>query len=181
MFHILDLWKYLSAAHCVVATYHVKSKENLVDLLKLGYETFQKKRLALVLKIDTNTSLDIASNMNDLPFENLPFLVAAVLSNGREQFLCPVVGEYEPRLQDVLCDPTYTSYKNKMVRVGMVGIPPYFAIKKQKIVGMDMKFLNYLSEKEILQPNIIVPNSFSAANDGVRKMGSQVIMIWPKH
>ena len=162
-FHILpDLWKYLSASHCVLATYHVQSQENLVNLLKLGYETFQKKRLALVLKIGTNTSLGIARDLNNLPFPNLPFLVAAVLSNGEEQFLCPVVGELNPRLQDVMCDLSYTTYKNRILRAGVLGIPPYFTMKDTKIDGVDVKLLKLLAEKMRFQPNIIIPKKFLA-------------------
>ena len=160
----------MSASHCVLATYHVNSKENLVDVMKLGIETFKKKRLALVLKFTSNTSLALASDMDNLSLTN--FFVAAVLSNGTEQFLCPVVGENQPRLQDVMCDLSYTSYKNKILRVGIVGIPPYFAIQEQNIDGVDVKLLSFLSEKKNLQPNITIPKSHSASV-------SQVCMHFP--
>ena len=152
----------------------MKSIENLMYLMKLGYETFQKKRLALVLKISSNTSLDIASNMI-----NLPFLVAAVLSNGKEQFLCPVLGEHQPRLQDLMCDMSYKSYTNKMLRVGMVGFPPYFAIQEQKIVGVDMMFLKFLEEKKSLQSNINFHKTFVASIDVVCMKNSQSNMVFP--
>ena len=139
----------------------MKSIENLVQILKLGHETFEKKRLAVVLKISTNTSLGIASNIN------LPFLVAAVLRNGKEQFLCPVVGENKPRLQDIMCDLSYTSYKNKILRAGIYGSPPYFTIQGQKTDGVDVKFLKFLTEKKNLKLNIIIPKSGRAALDAV--------------
>ena len=137
-----------------------------MDIMYLGKQTVQKKRLALVLKLlSSNTSLTfryIANTMN-----NLPFLVAAVLSNGEEQFLCPVVGEHKPRLQDVMCDLSLTSYKNKMVRTGIAGVPPYFIMKEQKIDGVDVKFLNFMAEKKSLQLNITIHQTFADAGNEV--------------
>ena len=45
-----------------------------------------KKRLALVLKLGPGMVLDMATNT-----EKLPFLIAADMENGREQYLCPGV------------------------------------------------------------------------------------------
>ena len=153
----------------------MKSIENLVKILKLGHETFERKRLALVLKISTNTSLGIASNIN------LPFLVAAVLRNGKEQFLCPVVGENKPRLQDIMCDLSYTSYKNKILRAGIVGSPPYFIIQEQKTDGVDVKFLKFLTEKKNLQLNIIIPKTDALSLDMVCMKKSSFKPFFPKY
>ena len=133
--------------------------------MNLGKQTFQRKRLALVLKLSSNASLTfryIANNIN-----NLPFLVAALSNNDKEQFLCPVVGENKPRLQDVMCDLSHTSYKNKIVRVEIVGTPPYFTIQEQKTDGVDVKFLKYLTERNNLQFNMSMPKTYTAALSAV--------------
>ena len=54
-----------------------------------------------------------------------------------------------------------------MLRVGMVGTPPYFTIKGQEIDGVDVKLLNLLAEKKNFQPNIIIPKTFIASGDAV--------------
>ena len=61
-------------------------------------------------------SLDMATNVT-----KLPFVIATELWNGQPQFLCPVVGEAEPSLQDSICD---TSLKDKTIRIGCFGLPP---------------------------------------------------------
>ena len=146
----------------------------MVNALNLGKQTVLKKRLALVLEISSSTSFDIASNMT-----NLPFLVAAILISGKEQFLCPVVGEHKPRLQDVMCDLSYTSYKNKMLMTGIAGFPPYFTIQEQKTDGVDVKFLKYLTEKKNLQLNIVIFNSTLAAVEAVCLRDSLPNTIFP--
>ena len=86
----------------------------------------QHKRAAFVIKMSSGMTLNMAPNIT-----KLPFLVAAELEDGREQFLCPVVGEPEPFLQHSMCDHAYTSYKNKVIRVGVIGVPPYLYGKTQ--------------------------------------------------
>ena len=77
------------------------------------------------------------------------------------------MGEDKPRLQNVMCDLPYTSYKNKMLRVGIVGVRPYFAFEEQKIDGVDVKLLKFLAEKKSFLPKIIIPKTFVASLDAV--------------
>ena len=113
---IFDISTSLSSSHCVLTSFYVKSNQSLSDLIEFGWTTIQHKRLALVLKMGPGLSLDMAANTT-----KLPFVIATELWNGQPQFLCPVVGEAEPSLQDSICD---TSLKDKTIRVGCFGLPP---------------------------------------------------------
>ena len=111
-----DISTSLSSSHCILISFYVKSNQSLSDLIEFGWTTIQHKRLALVLKMGPGLSLDMAANIT-----KLPFVIATELWNGQPQFLCPVVGEAEPHLQDYSCDP---SIKNKILRVAGFGLPP---------------------------------------------------------
>ena len=76
----------------------------------------------MILKLGPGLTLDMAANTT-----KLPFLVAATREeDGKEQFMCPVIGEANPRLQDAMCHRSYVSSEDKSLRVGIFGIPPYF-------------------------------------------------------
>ena len=154
----MDLSIVLSSSSCLLVSYHVNSNQSLASLIKLGWETIQRKRLALVLKMGSGVSLDMAGNT-----EKLPFLVAAEQENGQEQFLCPVLGETKPHLSHYMCDQSHASYKNKLLRVGMMGIPPYFIADKNGIAGIDIKLLNYLADKIEFTSKIYVPKNYAAS------------------
>ena len=116
-----DIKTSLSSSSCLLITGNVHSNRTLSDLIKFGWSVVQRKRLALVLKLSQGMTLEMATNTT-----KLPFLVAASRADGKEQFLCPVIGEKTPYLQDTKCDISYSSYKNKSLRVGIFGIPPYY-------------------------------------------------------
>ena len=113
---IFDISTSLSSSHCVLLSFYVYSNQSLSDLIEFGWTTIQHKRLALVLKMGPGLSLDMAANIT-----KLPFVIATELWNGQPQFLCPVVGEAKPSLQDSICDP---SPKVTILRVGFFGLPP---------------------------------------------------------
>ena len=65
-------------------------------------------------------SINLDSSVNTT---KLPFMVAAELQEeGKEQFLCPVVGENEPLFLNVICPHSYTSHEKKTIRAGLFGI-----------------------------------------------------------
>ena len=111
-----DVSTSLSSSHCVLSSYFVRSNKSLSNLIDFGWTAIQHKRIALVLKMGPGLSLDMATNVT-----KLPFVIATELWNGQPQFLCPVVGEAEPSLQDSICD---TSLKDKTIRIGCFGLPP---------------------------------------------------------
>ena len=154
----MDLSIVLSSSSCILVSYHINSNQSLASLIKLGWETVQRKRLALVLKMGPGISLDMAGNT-----EKLPFLIAAELEDGQEQFLCPVLGETKPHLSHYMCDQSHASYKNKVLRVGMTGISPYFKADKNGIAGVDITLLNYLAAKMEFTSKIYIPKNFAAS------------------
>ena len=54
----------------------------------------------MVMNLGNNVTLEGLENTT-----KLPFVIASQLTNEKEQFLCPVVGELEPVLQSVMCEP----------------------------------------------------------------------------
>ena len=117
--HKLDIRATFSSSYCLLIWASVKSNQSLSELIKFGWSVIQHKRLALVAKFTHGLTLDMATNTT-----KLPFLIAAVTEDEKEQFLCPVIGEHNPRLQHAKCDLAYTSYKTKTLRVGVFGIAP---------------------------------------------------------
>ena len=115
-----DISSNIASSDCLLVSVEVKNSESLAAVLKFGWAVVQHKRVALVMKMVSNLTLYEARNIT-----KLPFLVAAELEGGREQFLCPVVGEREPHIQNSMCDDKYASYKDKVIRFGIIGVPPY--------------------------------------------------------
>ena len=125
MMHSSDIRATFSSSHCLLVSAHISSNKSLSDIIKFGWSVIQHKRIALVLQLGEGLTLDMAANTT-----NMPFMVAATDEDGKEQFLCPVIGEATPRLQDVMCDSSYVSPKEKSLRVAIFGIPPYFYGKR---------------------------------------------------
>ena len=148
----LDLSPLLSSSTCILVSYHVFGNQSLASLIKLGWENLERKRIALVLKMGSGISLDMAADT-----KKLPFVVAAQLESGQEQFLCPVLGETKPRLSQNMCAQSYASYKNKVLRVGMTGRTPFFKSGQTGVDGVDIRLLNYLAAKFEFIPKLIHP------------------------
>ena len=105
---------------CLLVNYNIDSKASLATLIDFGRATIQHIRLALVVKLNKGITLDMITNTT-----NLAFLIAAELEEGKEQFLCPVVGEMKPMIEGEMCNPSFASYKEKTLRVALFGVPPY--------------------------------------------------------
>ena len=106
-----DILTTFSSSHCLLISAHVRNNQSLSDLIQFGWSVIQQKRLALLLKLSSGLTLDMATNKT-----KLPFMVAASMKGGKEQSLCPIIGKAEPRLMGTICDKTYTSYKNKSLQ-----------------------------------------------------------------
>ena len=96
----------------------------------------------------------------------LPFLVAAELEKSRQQFLCPVVGESEPRLDREMCSPSYVSHRGKTLRMGIMGIPPYFLLGPDgTIMGTNIMITHHFAQRLGFKPKLVPINSYNAAED----------------
>ena len=143
-----------ASSHCLLAIYNVESKASLSSILDFGKAAFSYVRLALVLKLNSGMTLDMLTNVT-----KLPFLVAAESNDRNRQFLCPVVGENEPRLELDICDPSYVLPINKTLRVGIWGSYPY-AINTELHQGIDFDMLTMLAKKFKFNTKIIAPPTY---------------------
>ena len=82
-----------ASSHCVLVNYHVGNTADFPTLIDFGLAAINHVRIALVIRMGPGISLDMTSLTTNTT--KLPFLVAAELEQGKEQFLCPVVGEIE--------------------------------------------------------------------------------------
>ena len=148
-----------ASSRCMLFNYNVRTKEDLFTLLEIGWSAINHIRLALILKISSGISLAM-TNWNNT---NLPFMIAAALDNDNEQFLCPVLGEDKPRLQESMCESSYSHYEEKLLKIGIVGINPYFMSTANGIDGTDMRLIPLLEKALSFRAEVIPMNSFRAA------------------
>ena len=158
-----------SSSKCLLVNYAVTSKAELSALLEFGRAAIYHVSLALILKMRSGVTLGMATNTS-----KLPYLVAAESSQGKEQFLCPVLGEPEPRLQKHFCKQSYASYENKRLRVALIGVPPsmiYPRPPSDTIDGTVLRLLKMLAQRLRFMGKIILPRSFIDAQKLVGNPG----------
>ena len=159
----LDTESSFRSSHCLLVIYDVNSNQNLSTLLEFGWKAIRRVRLALVLKMGPGISLDMASNSSTF---KMPFLVAAELKDGKEQFLCPVVGESEPKLEEQMCSSSYVSHKGKTLRMGIMGIPPYYLLGPDgNIMGTNIMITHHFAQRLGFKPQLFPVNSYNAAEN----------------
>ena len=160
-----------STSHCLLVIYHVNSDTDLLNLIEFGWKTFLHVRLALVITMDSGINLKIATNST-----HLPYLIAVQFDDGEERFICPILGEVKPRLQPNMCEQSYLSYKDKSLKIGLLGVEPYFVPTKSGLDGTDVRLLGMLSERLHFKPEIVIPNSFPHADELVGIEGEPSIL-----
>ena len=159
----LDMKSALSHSLCLLVNYDVRSEASLSALMDFGWEAINHVRMALVIKMYTGTNLEMASNTS-----NLPFLVVAELEDGREQFLCPVVGDYKPHLGYKMCSTSLLHYQNKELRIGLMGTMPDFVMTPDRTFdGSNIMMIKMMSKRLKFHPNITI-TPFTAALEQVR-------------
>ena len=88
--------------------------------------------------------------------------------DGKEQFLCPVVGEVKPRLRQEMCRKSYIDYKGKTLRIGLMGVLPDFVMTcAGGIEGTNIGLIKMLAKGLRFTPDIILAASFNAASNQV--------------
>ena len=160
----LDIRLALKNTQCLLVTYDVSSRASLLALLEFGWKAINHVRLAFLLKLHSGITLDMANGTS-----NLPFLVAAELGHGTEQFLCPIVGQVKPRLEEIMCNVSYMDYKNKVLRMSLMGLPPDFvATRRGHIDGVNMRLIKMIAGRLNFTPEITISSSFMAAANQVK-------------
>ena len=154
-FNEVDLRSAVSSSHCLLAAYHIESKERLTAIINFGWRVLKAKRVALILTLGNGTTLNLATNT-----EKLPFLIAGRIEGGGNQFLCPLLGSTRPILQTHMCDISYVSYKYKKLRVGLLGQNPHLFPTKVGIDGTDVRLLGLLAKKLKFIPDIVIPRTY---------------------
>ena len=151
---------------CLLVNYDVNSKASLSTLLEFGRKAINHVRLALVVKMGARITEEMATNTS-----NLPFLVAAEFEDGTKQFICPTVGESKPHLSHKMCSPSYLDYKNKSLRIGLMGIPPDFALTSEGTIdGANMRLIKMMANKMKFMPEIKLATSMNAAENQVYQL-----------
>ena len=140
----LDIWNILAKSHCLLLLAQAEDNATLTSIIEFGWTAIQHKRVGMMLSLGSNMSLDKGINTT-----NMPFLIAAQLGRGEEQFLCPTVGNQQAQLQSSMCDQNLALYKGKTIRVGLstAFIPYGFKTEKGVPDGVDRRFLEVLQDK----------------------------------
>ena len=156
----LDIKTTFASSSCLLVSYDVEGNESLSTLFDFGWSSIQFVRLALVTKMNSGTNLNMIRNTT-----KLPFLIAAELEQGKEQFLCPVLGEIVPVLKQEMCYLSYMSYQGKRLRISQIGAPPQFILDPNTgtIDGTVFRMMRILEQKLNFTAEIIIPNSFDKA------------------
>ena len=156
----MDIKTTFASSSCLLVSYDVEGNESLSTLFDFGWSSIQFLRLALVMKMNDGTNLNMIGNTT-----KLPFLIAAELEQGKKQFLCPVVGKIAPVLEQEMCDLSHVSYQGKQLRISHIGLPPQFIFDPNSgiIDGTTFRMMRILEEKLNFNAQIIVADSFDGA------------------
>ena len=153
---ILNIKETFASSSCLLVNYQVENKVSLANLIQFGWAAVQYVRLALVLELTSEITLDMITNTT-----KIPFLIAAKLKENRKQFICPIVGQKMPAFEENMCKPLYGSNKEKTLRVSLLGIPPYFIMTNSgQIEGTDIRLLKILEQNLNFKSEITIPESF---------------------
>ena len=95
----LDIKTLASTSSCLIICYRVNDYKTLSALVKFGFAATLHKRLGMALSLGDGITLGV---LRGTP--NFPFMNTATSNYGKEQFLCPAIGESLPVLQSRMCD-----------------------------------------------------------------------------
>ena len=147
-----DIRTSFSKSHCLLITAHVGNPRILAEVIEFGWTAVHHKRIGMTLKLGSNLTLDMAANVT-----KLPFLIAAQLEGGEEQFLFPCLGQDMPSLQPSMSHPTYLG---KPIRVGLFGIggvPFIFNGTDGHLDGLSIRLISLLERKMKFKINYVKP------------------------
>ena len=154
----LDVKSAFKYSHCLLIHYEVRSMETLSNLLEFCQEAKDIIRLALLVKLRPALTPEIAASLS-----NVSFFVAVESENGHVSFLCPIVGRIKPIFQHEMCNQSYLDHKNKVLRIGLLGIPPEFIVGRSGFDGTTIKLMDMMAEKLDFVPKVKLAPSFDGA------------------
>ena len=163
-----DIRTGFSNSQCLLIMAHVGNQRILAEVIKFGWTAVHLKRLGMALRLGSNLTLDTAANIT-----NLPFLIAAQLEGGKEQFLCPQMGESMPKLQSFISHLPHPSYWGKSIRVGLAGfgaaVPFSFKGANGRLDGVSIRLISQLARKMKFKINSTWQDFEGAGIDAVIK------------
>ena len=117
----LNIKSVFSFSHCIFISYHANSKEDLASLVEFGLRAHRQMRVALLIKMKRGISLETS-----LKDTRLPFMIGAELDNNKIQFNCPILGKSNTGLEPHICNPSYATYKDNVLRIVLYGVRENF-------------------------------------------------------
>ena len=159
---MLNVKNAFASSHCLLVNYHISDEASLNTLIDFGQNAIQHIRLAVIINMISGITLNMVKNST-----KIPFVVAANLDNG-EEFLCPVLGEAISYLKQEFCKSSFISYKNRKLRIALVGPMPEFIFRNFKIDGTSFGLMNMLAKKLNFIPRLKVPGTMEQAVVQVR-------------
>ena len=159
----LNLKSIFSSSTCLLISYEISSEDSLSTLLEFGKKAINYIRLALVIRMAEGISLEKAKNTS-----NLAYMIATESKEGLEQFLCPIIAKSKPQMENEMCQPSYLDYKNKALRVGLMGMPPDFGFTSNGTIdGVNVRLIKMMAQRLHFMPDIHIANSFTTAVEQV--------------
>ena len=164
----LDIGSNLLPSHCFLVLAMVNDNATVSAIIEFGWAAIKHKRVGMILTLGSDmTSLNEVRNMT-----KLPFFIAARMDSGREEFLCPSVGNQLPLHQHAICEKHLTHYQDKKIRVVLLteshplgtmnedGVPDGVEIKTlqvlQKRMGFKIEIAGLLAGHEQLNLAMVI-------------------------
>ena len=160
----LNIKSVFSFSHCIFISYQVNSKEDLASLVEFGLRAHRQMRVALLIKMKRGISLETT-----LKDTRLPFMIGAELDNNKIQFNCPILGKSNTGLEPHICNPSYATYKDNVLRIVLYGVRENFHFTNNGIDGTDVRLLHMLAKKLRFNPKTTILPSFAAIRNVVCK------------
>ena len=148
-----DIRTGFSNSQCLLITAHVKNHRVLAEIIEFGWTAVHHKRLGMSLRLGSNLTLDMATNIT-----NLPFSIAAQLEEGKVQFLRPDMGKSMPKLQSFISHWPQPTYTEKSIRVGIIGVglvPHIFKGANGQLDGISIRLISLLESKMKFKINYV--------------------------
>ena len=139
----IDIGSLLSSSTCILIISQASDNETISGVIEFGKSVAQHKRVGMILKLDSNTSLQSVNSTK------IPYLVGAQMEGGKFQFLCPTTGSNRPIMESEMCPQTYTGYKGRYIRVAFHDFArPYgFLNKSGNPDGIEARFMELVQEQ----------------------------------
>ena len=172
----------VAKAHCILVLARADNYATISSITEFGWTAIEHKRIGMMLQLGSNLTLDKLTNIT-----KLPFLIAAQLENGEDQFLCPTIESYQPVLQQSMCRKDVADYRGKTIRVAVYTAAKPFGYMTEDGFGegVDKRFINVVkrqfgfSTTEILFGDTLegINSVFAQLGSGIQIMSFSLLLF----